>query len=95
MARPLRFVRANRRYHVAARGREQEPIYRQDSDRAHFLELLAEGAERFDLRVRACVLMDYATVGQAVRRFGLRLEKAHNLRRQLSKIEKILSNVES
>ncbi len=58
MARALRFERAGGRYHVTARGNERKPIYRQDPDRARFLELLAEATDRFALRVQAYVLMD-------------------------------------
>ena len=38
--------------------------------------------------------MDYAAVGQAVSRFGKRLEQARALRQQLTEIERHLSNVE-
>jgi putative transposase len=58
MARPLRIERPGGRYHVTAGGNERKPIYREDSDRAHFLELLAEATERFGIRVHAYVLMD-------------------------------------
>ena len=58
MARALRIERPGGRYHVTARGNERKPIYRDDSDRFHFLELLAEAIERFGIRVHAYVLMD-------------------------------------
>ncbi len=58
MARALRIQRAGGRYHATARGNEGKPIYRDDSDRAHFLELLAETTERFLLRLHAYTLMD-------------------------------------
>ena len=58
MARALRIERPGARYHVTARGNERRNIYRNDSDRAHFLKLLAEASERFALRVHAYVLMD-------------------------------------
>jgi REP element-mobilizing transposase RayT len=58
MARALRIQRPGGRYHVTARGNERKAIYRDDSDRAHFLELLGELTERFGLRVHAYVLMD-------------------------------------
>ena len=58
MARPLRIERAGGRYHVTARGNERKPVYRDDSDRTHFLELLGETADRFALRIHAYVLMD-------------------------------------
>jgi hypothetical protein len=38
--------------------------------------------------------MDYGAVGQAVARFGKRLEQQHQLRRSLAEIEGELSNVE-
>lgn len=58
MARALRIERPGGRYHVTARGNERKSIYRDDSDRTHFLELLAETTERFALRIHAYVLMD-------------------------------------
>ena len=58
MARPLRIERPGGRYHVTARGNERKAIYRDDSDRTHFLELLAESTERFALRIHAYVLME-------------------------------------
>lgn len=58
MARPLRIEHPGGRYHVTARGNERRAIYRGDSDRFHFLELLAELNERFGSRVHAYVLLD-------------------------------------
>ncbi len=58
MARALRIEQPGGRYHITARGNERKPIYRDDFDRAHFLELLAELGERFGARVHAYVLMD-------------------------------------
>jgi len=52
MARALRVGRPVGSSHVTARGKERKPIYRQDSDRAHFLEPLAEPTERFAIRVQ-------------------------------------------
>jgi putative transposase len=57
MARPLRLERAGGKYHVTARGNERKAIYRDDADRAHFLQLLGEATERFGIRVHAYVLM--------------------------------------
>ena len=57
MARPLRIERAGARYHLTARGNERKPIYRNDTDRTHFLALLAELGERFGVKVHAYVLM--------------------------------------
>jgi len=45
MARPLRIERAGAWYHVTARGLERRALFRDDSDRWHWLELLADGTE--------------------------------------------------
>lgn len=57
MARPLRIEREGGWYHVTARGNERQKIYRDDRDRRHFLELLAELVDRFGLRLHVYVLM--------------------------------------
>ena len=58
MARPLRIERVGGRYHATARGNERRNIFRDDTDRFHFLELLSEMPERFGSRLHAYVLMD-------------------------------------
>jgi REP element-mobilizing transposase RayT len=58
MARPLRIERPNGRYHVTTRGNERKAIYRADTDRLHFLELLGQMVERYGVQVHAYVLMD-------------------------------------
>ena len=58
MARPLRIERPGGRYHVTARGNERTHIFKNDTDRFHFLKLLAEQTERFGTRIHAYVLMD-------------------------------------
>ena len=58
MARPLRIERPGGRSHVVARGNERKAIFRDDTDRFHFLELLSQLGERFGVRVHAYVLMD-------------------------------------
>ena len=58
MARALRIERPGGRYHVTARGNERKAIFRDDTDRFHFLERLSELRERFGVRVHAYVLMD-------------------------------------
>jgi len=42
MAGPLRLDVKNGWYYVTARGNNREPIFLNDSDRIHFLELLQE-----------------------------------------------------
>ena len=58
MARSLRLVRLGVWYHITSRGIERRPIFKDDRDRAHFVELLAELVERFRVRVLSYVLMD-------------------------------------
>ena len=76
MARPLRIERPGGRYHITARGNERKAVYRDDSDRFHFLELLSEA------------------VGQAISRFGKRVQSVAEVRRNLRKTEIQLSIVE-
>mgnify|MGYP003339649998 FL=1 len=58
MARPLRIDVAGGWYHVTARGIERRVIYRDDRDREHFLELVAEAVTRFGVVLHGFVLMD-------------------------------------
>jgi REP-associated tyrosine transposase len=57
MARPIRIEFENAVYHVTARGNERRDIYRDDKDRARFLETLGETVERFGVVVHAYCLM--------------------------------------
>jgi REP element-mobilizing transposase RayT len=45
-------------YHVTARGNERRSIYRDDSDRRHFCQLLAQAVEVFGWLLHTYVLMD-------------------------------------
>ena len=58
MARPLRIEKLGGWYHVTARGNERKAIFRDDADRRHFLEIVAEIVRRFRLRLHCFVLMD-------------------------------------
>jgi REP element-mobilizing transposase RayT len=57
MARPLRIEYPGAAYHVMARGNHGQPIYRDDRDRARFLETLGLACEKTGWRVHAFVLM--------------------------------------
>ncbi len=59
MARALRIERVGGRFHATARGNERKNIFRDDTDRFHFLELLSEMPERFGVALHAYALMDY------------------------------------
>jgi putative transposase len=58
MVRPLRIQLPGGRYHVTARGNERRAIFRDDRDRRHFLDIVAELPERFGTKLHAWVLMD-------------------------------------
>ena len=58
MARPLRIERPGDWYHLTSRGNERRPIFRDDRDRQHFCQLLAEMVDRFRVRLHGYVLMD-------------------------------------
>ena len=51
MARLLRADHPSLWYHLTARGNEQRLIFRDDRDREHFLELLAQWVDRFRRRL--------------------------------------------
>ena len=58
MARPVRIDVENGWYHVMSRGIERRDIFGDDRDRGHFLDLLADTTERYNVGVHAFVLMD-------------------------------------
>src|SRR3972149_4422755 len=57
MARPWRVCFPEAAYHVTARGNNRQAIFLDDADRRGFLDLLAEAAPRFNLRIIAFCLM--------------------------------------
>jgi REP element-mobilizing transposase RayT len=57
MARPLRIELAGGLYHVTSRGDRREDIYRDDEDRAAWLEVFASVCMRFNWRCYAYCLM--------------------------------------
>jgi len=57
MARPLRIDLKNGWYHVANRGQNRDPIYLDNRDRQHFVELLPEMIERYSVEIHNYVLM--------------------------------------
>jgi REP-associated tyrosine transposase len=57
MARPLRIGYAGALYHVTSRGNERKPVYRDDRDRARFVERLAAVVDTHRLRLHAFALM--------------------------------------
>ena len=57
MSRPPRVEFAGAVHHAMARGDRREEIFRDDRDRSKFLGYLAEGAERYRVKVHCYVLM--------------------------------------
>ncbi len=57
MARPLRLEYPGALWHVTSRGNERRSIFRNDADRARFLDLLSDAVDRFAWRLHAYVLM--------------------------------------
>jgi putative transposase len=57
MARPLRIEFADAIHHVTSRGNERRSIFRDDTDRRMFLQLLGQAVKRFGWSVTAWVLM--------------------------------------
>jgi REP element-mobilizing transposase RayT len=58
MARPIRVDVEDGVYHVISRGIDRQNIFREDADRIHFLDRLAEAQRRFRLSVYGYVLMN-------------------------------------
>jgi putative transposase len=57
MVRPLRIEYAGAVYHVTSRGDRREPIAKDDTDRAMFLEVLGQALQRFDAQAWGYCLM--------------------------------------
>ena len=58
MARPLRIQYPFAVYHITGRGNEKKAIFRNDSDRALFLNILAQAVKRYHWLCHAYCLMD-------------------------------------
>jgi REP element-mobilizing transposase RayT len=69
MARPLRIEFKDALYHLWARGNARQAVFHDESDRARFLELLIESAQRFEAAILCFVLMGnhFHLVGQTHR----------------------------
>ena len=58
MARPLRIEYEGAVYHVTSRGNERKPIFKEDTDRSLFLDILHKVNKRYNLLCHAYCLMD-------------------------------------
>jgi len=58
MGRPLRIEYPGALYHLTSRGNERRKIFRDDSDKVKFLEILEEYHDRFGILLHGYVLMD-------------------------------------
>jgi putative transposase len=57
MARPLRIQYPDAVYHVTCRGNEKQNIFRDDSDRSRFLQLLNQSVNIYTVKLHSYVLM--------------------------------------
>ena len=58
MARPLRIEYEGAVYHVTSRGNERKAIYKDDSDRSRFLDVLHNVNKKYNVICHAYCLMD-------------------------------------
>jgi REP element-mobilizing transposase RayT len=90
MARPLRIEFAGALYHITSRGNERRAIYRDDEDRARFLDVLADCVPKFRWYCHAYCLMGNhyhllietadATLSQGMRQLNGVYTQYHNAR---------------
>lgn len=57
MARPLRIEYIGALYHIAARGNEKNPIYKEEGDYEKFLKVLSELPQRYGVIIHGYILM--------------------------------------
>jgi putative transposase len=57
MARPLRIDYPHAYYHVTCRGNDRKEIFRDDQDRAAFVERVQRSIEIYSVRIHCYVLM--------------------------------------
>jgi REP element-mobilizing transposase RayT len=57
MARPIRIDVENGWYHVTARGIERRTIFTEEGDDEHFLSLLEEMSDRYEVGIHGYALM--------------------------------------
>jgi REP element-mobilizing transposase RayT len=90
MARPLRIEYPGALYHVTNRGNERKPIFKDDTDRLAFLELLARSLDVYSVRLYSFVLMSnhfhllvetpLGNLSQFMRHFNISYTAAFNRR---------------
>jgi len=81
VTRPLRIQYPGALYHITCRGNEQRDIFRDDTDREKFLEILSESAFTYSIKLYSYVLMTnhfhilletpLANLGEFMRRFNI------------------------
>ncbi|MBI5748394.1 MAG: transposase [Nitrospinae bacterium] len=58
MGRPLRIEYAGALYHITSRGNERRKIFRDDTDKITFLNILKDYHDRFGILIHSYILMD-------------------------------------
>lgn len=92
MARPLRIEYPGAIYHVTCRGNERREIFRDNSDRKRFLEILAISQEIYNVETFSYVLMDnhfhimlktaLSNLGEFMRHFNISYTSYYNRRHE-------------
>ncbi len=77
MARPLRIEYPGATYHVTSRGNERKKIFRDNSDRKRFLEILAISQEIYNVETFSYVLMDNHFLCEASHNYLLHITFSH------------------
>jgi hypothetical protein len=100
MAQPLRIEYPGAWYHVIARGNGKKPIFRQEEDLRHFLDLIEESDHRNRLRIHCYTFikelgekaggMNDSSVAMAVHRIGQKLQQKPELTRAYRKVNRLI-----
>ncbi len=94
MTRPLRIQFPGALYHVTNRGNERKPIFKDDQDRAKFLEILSHSLAVYSVKLYSFVLMSnhfhllvetpLGNLSQFMRHFNITYTSAFNRRHRRS-----------
>lgn len=90
MVRPLRVQYSGALYHVTNRGNERKAIYKDDADRAEFLNILSQSIDTYGVILHAFVLMNnhwhilaqtpLGNLGEFMRHFNITYTSHYNRR---------------
>jgi len=94
MARPLRIQYPGAVYHVTSRGNGRQAIFRDDEDRARFLDILSQSVDTYGIKLHGFVLMSNhfhlqletprGNLGEFMRHFNITYTSHYNRRHKRS-----------